>query len=207
MDAESKTITVEIWSDIACPWCYVGETNFKIARESFKKTNPHITIKTNYHAYMIDRGTKKNGEEYLAYNQRRWGSDGWTYSLREAGKKIGCAFSNWKTWPNTFLAHCLIAEASKQNKGEEVLDEIFNYCYEQGENVSLKETLDKIAKKFELNSNWDCNENQTCVNNDDKVGKEEYGIGGVPFFMIGKYALEGAQPPKAFLAALNRLIK
>ena len=42
------------------------------------------------------------GEEYLAYNQRRWGSDGWTHSLRRSGKPDGATFSDWQWWPNTF---------------------------------------------------------------------------------------------------------
>lgn len=200
-----KEIVVDIWSDIACPWCYVGETNYKMARESFLKSNPNVSIITNFHAYMIDPATKENGEEYLAYNRRRWGGDGWTYSLREAGKKIGCNFANWKTWPNTFLGHSLVAAGTKIGKGEEVLDEIFKYCYEEGENVSLEETLNKIAKKFDI-QNWNVNDNHKKVKIDDQTGKRTYDISGVPYFIIGKYVLEGAQPPKAFISTFNKLI-
>jgi hypothetical protein len=53
------------------------------------------------------------GEEYMAYNVRRWGSDGWTQALRSSGAKDGATFSNWKWWPNTlkvmlmpFVEHC-----------------------------------------------------------------------------------------------------
>ena len=200
-----KVITVDIWSDIACPWCYVGETNYKIARESFLKANPNVKIQTNFHAYMIDPDTKENGEEYLAYNRRRWGGDGWTYSLREAGKKIGCTFSNWKTWPNTFKGHTLISAGTKIGKGEEVLDELFKKTYEEGENISLKENLDKVAQKFGI-TEWDTEENKKSVIRDDQTGKRTYDIEGVPYFIIGKNALEGAQPPKAFLSALNKLL-
>ena len=202
MDGE-KVIKVDIWSDIACPWCYVGETNFKIARDSFLKSNPNVKIETIFHAYMIDPATKEEGEEYLAYNRRRWGGDGWTYSLREAGKKIGCNFANWKTWPNTYKGHTLIAAGKKIGKGEEVLDEIFNQCYEEGQNVSLEDTLNKIADKFGIKE-WNTKENQKSVVRDDQTGKRAYDIHGVPYFIIGKYVLEGAQPPKAFLSAFTK---
>jgi hypothetical protein len=46
------------------------------------------------------------GEEYMAYNQRRWGGDGWTHSLRRSGKADGANFSDWKWWPNTLKVGC-----------------------------------------------------------------------------------------------------
>lgn len=58
--------------------------------------------------YMIDVNTKKDGEDYMAYNVRRWGGDGWTHSMRTSSKKDGCKFSDWKIWPNTLNAHKLI---------------------------------------------------------------------------------------------------
>ena len=48
--------------------------------------------------YIIDPGTAAGGEEYLAYNKRRWGSDGWTYSLKAQGRKVGAPFQDWKWW-------------------------------------------------------------------------------------------------------------
>jgi hypothetical protein len=41
----------------------------------------------------------------MAYNQRRWGSDGWTYSMKKTAKKDGCEFKVWKWWPNTLVPH------------------------------------------------------------------------------------------------------
>ena len=43
---------------------------------------------------MIDPGTQENGEDYLAYNRRRWGSDGWTHSLRAKGRRVGAPFAD-----------------------------------------------------------------------------------------------------------------
>lgn len=54
------------------------------------------------HVFALDiHWAMHAGEEYLAYNQRRWGGDGWTQSLRRSGKPDGTAFSDWKWWPNT----------------------------------------------------------------------------------------------------------
>lgn len=89
-------IKIDIYSDIACPWCYVAEKSFSLSMESFKELNPSAVIELNWHAYMIDPQTETLGEEYMAYNIRRWGGDGWTSSLRKAGKKVGCNFKDWK---------------------------------------------------------------------------------------------------------------
>lgn len=91
-----KQIKIDIFSDIACPWCYVGEKKFDLARTEFLNQNPSINLIINWHPYMIDPQTKEKGEDYLAYNIRRWGGDGWTYSLKKAGKKVGCEFKDWK---------------------------------------------------------------------------------------------------------------
>ena len=207
MSKSKKSIEVNIWSDIACPWCYVGEKIFKKAMIKFNKNYPEISVIPIFHAYMIDPGTKIEGEEYLSYNKRRWGNDNWTHQLKSMGKKYGANFSNWKIWPNTLLSHKLMAEANKKGKGNEVLDEIFKYCYEMGKNVSIESTLDEIGNKFGI-KNWNNDENLKLVLKDEKIGKNHYGIGGVPFFIFpNDEVIEGAAEDKTFLNALIQAIE
>ena len=202
MSKSKKSIEVNIWSDIACPWCYVGEKIFKKAMIKFNKNYPEISVIPIFHAYMIDPGTKIEGEEYLSYNKRRWGNDNWTHQLKSMGKKYGANFSNWKIWPNTLLSHKLMAEANKKGKGNEVLEELFKYCYEMGKNVSMENILDEIGNKFGI-KNWNNDENLKLVLKDEKIGKNHYGIGGVPFFIFpNDEVIEGAAEDKTFLNAL-----
>ena len=199
----SKKIEVNIWSDIACPWCYVGENSFKLACKDFLKSNPEYTINPIFHAYIIDQGTKKDGEEYLAYNKRRWGGDSWTVELREAGKKYGLKFANWKIWPNTVLCHTLIAAAAEVGKSKEVLEKIFESCYELGKNVSLESTLNEISNEFGI-KDWNNKKNREKALNDDRYGKEELNIGGVPYFIFpNDKVINGAAAKQSFLIALN----
>ena len=206
MDYKNK-IEVNVWTDIACPWCYVAENIFKKSIAKFNQKYKNIKIDIIFHAYMIDLQTKIEGEEYLAYNKRRWGSDGWTVQLRAVGKKYGANFGNWKIWPNTLLCHKLMAEAKKVGKGSEVLDEIFYYCYELGKNVSLESTLNEIASKFGI-SNWNTDENLNLVKKDEIIGKKKYGIGAVPYFIFpNDEVVEGASSPENFLKALIQSIE
>ena len=202
MSSSKKVIEVNIWSDIACPWCYVGEKIFKQAIIKFNEKYREIKITPIFHAYIIDPGTKTEGEDYLSYNKRRWGSDNWTHQLRTMGKKYGANFSDWKIWPNTLLSHKLMAEANKRGKGNEVLEEIFKYCYEMGKNVSSENVLNEIGKKFGIEE-WNNDENLKKVLKDEKIGKNQYGISGVPFFIFpNDEVVEGAAKPEVFLNAL-----
>ena len=122
------------------------------------------------------------------------------------GQKYGADFKNWKFWPNTLLCHKLMAEANKKGKSNEVLEEIFKYCYEMGKNVSLDETLNEIGNKFNI-TNWNNDENMKLVLKDEKIGKNQYGIGGVPFFIFkNDEVVEGAAKPEIFLNALKQAL-
>ena len=201
------SIKVDLWTDIACPWCYVGHKSFKNSIINFKKKNPLCKIELTIHPYMIDPNTKKEGEDYLEYNKRRWGSDSWTIDLREKGKIIGCNFSNWKIWPNTLLSHKLILCGKQKNLSEEILEFLFDSTYEKGENVSLESYLNIVANKFNLND-WNNYSFEKDVIDEDIKAKDVYGIGGVPFFKFSDGSLiEGAQSEKLFDKILEKCIK
>lgn len=96
---------------------------------------------------MIDPRTKAEGEEYMAYNRRRWGSDGWTRSMRAMGKKEGAPYAKWVWWPNTTHAGRLLLFAEQHDLGDKVAGVLYRMCYEEGENVSLRETVARAAEE------------------------------------------------------------
>lgn len=81
----------------------------------------------------------------MAYNQRRWGSDGWTRSMRAAGRTEGAPYANWKVWPNTTHASRVLLLAERHGLGDALIGRLYNMCYEEGENVSLRETVARAA--------------------------------------------------------------
>ena len=97
---------------------------------------------------MIDPGTNESGEAYLAYNERRWGGDGWTASLRAKGHRCGAPFSNWVWWPHTLDAHRLMHFASTKygNAAADALKgALFDACYEEGRNISERACLVEVG--------------------------------------------------------------
>ena len=150
---EKKELILDVTSDFACPWCYVGYARFNNALIEFKnkyKIDPLTKIEINWHPYMIDVGTKKSGEPFLAYNQRRWGSDDWfTYGCKKDGKKDGCNFAGFgRENKDSFWAHTLNAH-------------IFMWFFSK-ENIIIKNKDKKIN-----NNNNNNNKNNSNSNDDD----------------------------------------
>ncbi|KAK1739137.1 thioredoxin domain-containing protein, DsbA family [Skeletonema marinoi] len=215
--------------------CYVGQKKLNAAIESFASqssaspSSPPLSIE--WKPYIIDPNTKTDGEEFEAYNIRRWGSSGWTHGLKRSGSKVGANFSNWKTWPNTLRAHQLIAYVTStkrkvENKPttSECNAAIFDAMYERGENVSLVNTLVKIGTERlgvstsevdDLKLHLENNVGAKDVMKEIQTGRRRYQIQGVPFFVIGAvdgetslgqpYGFSGAQDSGTFVDIFEEL--
>ncbi|KAL3779906.1 hypothetical protein ACHAWO_004482 [Cyclotella atomus] len=151
---------------------------------------------------MIDPGTKAEGEEFEAYNVRRWGSSGWTHSLKRSGRQVGANFNE---------------QADNKPSSSECNAAIFDAMYERGENVSLTDTLVKIAtnqlgvsesEADQLRAHLESNAGSKAVVKEIQEGRKKYNISGVPFFVIGAsrngrfvgrpYGFSGAQNSETF---------
>jgi len=108
-------------------------------------SRPAAKIMVHYHPFMIDPGTQPDGEPYADYNRRRWGGDGWTHSMKQMGRREGAAYANWVTWPNTTHCSRLLMLAEQHNMGDAVIGQLYKACYEEGLNVSLRETVANVA--------------------------------------------------------------
>jgi len=209
-------INIDVYSDLSCPWCYVGKARLDKAIQKFKDAS--ITV--NWHPYIIDKNTATLGEDYMAYNTRRWGGDGWTRSLRKTGQQDGLEFKNWKTWPNSLHGHRLIHLAGIQ-KGPEgqgkAKDLLFRMIYEDGKNVSDVDTLIEAAKELGLEGAEDylkSSSNVDLVLSEDSRAKSQMKISGVPYFVISSdnkqnetVSLSGAQGTERFLAAFSHVMQ
>ncbi|CAI7755748.1 unnamed protein product [Closterium sp. NIES-54] len=210
-----RVLPVDVWSDIACPWCYVGKARLDAAIaavEAAPVNGQAVTVQVTWHAYMIDPRTKRQGEPYLAYNQRRWGGDGWTTSLRRSGARSGLKFADWQWWPHTLNAHRLVHAATQQGKGSEAKQRLFEMTYEEGRNVSDASELAAAAADlglFHIDSAayFESEEGKQEVLEDDAYGKDKLRITGVPFFLVdSKFSIAGCQETAAFQQAFEKAL-
>lgn len=193
--------------------------------KAVERFSSRCPIDVEWKPFQIDPGTAADGEEFEAYNRRRWGSSGWTNHLRREGKKDGANFANWKWWPNTLKSHQLVQYGLEKHQipTNQMNRILFESVYEEGENISLTDTLIRIAQAHFSNWNWDElrnyleeNEGAIQVQQDIARGRRQYGISGVPFFVIGAYqdgnkkgtpyGVSGAQSPSALLNIFEELV-
>ncbi|BAV09773.1 Predicted dithiol-disulfide isomerase, DsbA family [Filimonas lacunae] len=204
---------VEIWSDVACPFCYIGKRRFEEALEQF----PHKDqLQVEWRSFQLNPdlkdGVYKNLEEYLSKTK------GWPVEqVRQIQERVtsmaadaGLHFNMENTvLANTYRAHCLIQMAKAAGKGDEMEEILFRAYFIDGKNVSEKATLTELGVEAGLDraAVSEMLEKYTYASQVqlDVMEAKALGVNGVPFFVMNRrYAVSGAQESEAFLQILEK---
>lgn len=214
-DKKMKKMKVEIWSDIMCPFCYIGKRNFEAALQQFENKSE---VEIEWKSYQLDpsivqdKNRKVTVYEYLA--ERKGMSLEHSKQLHDhvvqMAKSAGLDYHFEKAIvANSMDAHRLIQKAKEKNLGDEAEELLFSAYFVEGKDCGDKKVLSELGKTIGL-SEADI---QDAFSNDlyaykvkqDIQEGEAKGLGGVPFFVInGKQIISGAQPPSVFLEALRK---
>lgn len=204
---------VEIWSDVICPFCYIGKAKFETALTEFADKN-HVEIEWKSFQLMPDLETQvgRTIHEVLAEKKR--------ISLEEAknlngyatemAKGVGLHYDFDKAVPaNTMRAHQFLHFAKVSGKGNEAEELLFKAYFTDGKNIDDIETLAVLGQTIGLDATVlrKALKNETYLQTvkDDIKEAREIGATGVPFFVFNrKYAVSGAQDPKVFLDVLQK---
>jgi predicted DsbA family dithiol-disulfide isomerase len=208
-------MTVDVWSDIMCPFCYIGKRNFESALGQFKDPQ---AVEIAWHSFQLDPTIPQNPdkkENVYAYLAAKKGMS-YEYSVKlheslvETAKKAGLEYHFEKAIvANSFDAHRLIQLANSRGLGDQAEERLFRAYFTEGRDFGNHETLLEIGREIGLSES----EINNALQSDDysaKVEKDiqeasDLGIPGVPFFVFNRqYAVSGAQPPEYFLRALNQ---
>ncbi|GKZ00529.1 hypothetical protein MPSEU_001005300 [Mayamaea pseudoterrestris] len=217
-----ETIQVLVYSDIACPWCYIGEKRLLEAIQLYKNqdTQP-ITVECK--PYLIDTSTATEGEPLEQYCQKRFGDahPELITRLKTEGTKVGAAFGDWSSWPNTKSAHEFVYYGNKIQKVEtaKLYMILFQALYEQGRNISLIDQLIHVAEqefpdwdRKDLRDYLEKGKASRFVRDEMYQGRRCYQITSVPFFLVYSEAsgippigFSGAQLPDTFLQVFEEI--
>jgi len=207
---------VEIWSDLVCPFCYIGKRKFEHALEQFEHSDE---IEVEWRSFELQPGLQTDGSnnqyEHLA------GRKGWTteYSrqvhsqLTETAKEVGLTYNFDQAIPaNTFNAHRLTHLAAEHGLQDKAEERLFRAYFTDGKNIDDDETLIELGMEIGLPENEIRDMLQSNLSADevrkDKEAARQVGVQGVPFFVFnGKYSISGAQPTELFLATLQKAYK
>ena len=206
---------VEIWSDVVCPFCYIGKRHFENALVQFSDKDK---IEVEWKSYQLDPDYVYNAEKpegEIEYLSNRKGishqeTEKLLANVTNMASKAGLDYNFDKAIvANTFDAHKIIQLAKKKGMSDKAEERFFQAFFMLGENINEKSTLMKIAAEIGLTAEdtEDALMGDTYayeVSNDIQEARH-IGVGGVPFFVFDrKYAVSGAQPVESFLQTLEK---
>ncbi|MFQ4149460.1 DsbA family oxidoreductase [Arthrobacter sp. LAPM80] len=204
---------IEIWSDVACPWCYIGKRRFETALNAF----PHRdSVDVQWKSFQLDPTLPEHydGTE-LSYLVERKGMDpeqlkGMLTHVTGAATAEGLNFKFENVVvANSFRAHELLHLAKSHGRGDAVKEALLSAHFEHGVDIGNREALVAVGTEaglsaVEINEALDSAKYADNVRNDIAEGRA-LGVQGVPFFVIDrKYGISGAQPAEVFGQALEQ---
>lgn len=210
-----KPVKVEIWSDVACPWCWVGKRHLEEAAASLDRP-----VEIRWRAFELDSSAPKELDTSVDYVDRlarkygtsRDGAQQMIDRMTEVGRQRGLDFRFDRARPgNTFDAHRLLAWAAGSDKQTALKERLFEAYMHEGKSVADHETLVQIAEDVGL----DPERAQSILSSDDFAQEARHdeataghlGVTGVPFFVVeGRIGVQGAQPPEVLLSAFEKAI-
>ena len=201
---------VEIWSDVMCPFCYIGKHRFERALAQFTDKDK---VQVEWKSFQLDstlQGVVSKDEYFAKKGFSNEQFKAVSQNLKQMAAEENIVIDNEKTIiSNTYKAHQLMQLAKAINSTADVEEVLFKMYFEEGFNMDQDETIYEAAKRLNIPADLvkDALENKTyeAAFETDLYEAQQFGISGVPFFIFDrKYAVSGAQPVEHFLGALNQ---
>lgn len=212
--ASLPRITVDVWSDIACPWCFIGKRRFEAALARFPQAEQVDVV---WHSFELNQAaplvSPVNMRDGLAV---KYGTDtakaqGMMDNMTRTAAEEGLEFHfEALKLTNTFQAHQVIHLAEHHGLQGEMKERFLKAYLSEGVFLGDPEMLVSLAQEVGLDAGEvrAALENQTYAQavRQDEAQAQAYGIQGVPFFVLGgKYGVSGAQAPETMLGVLNQI--
>ncbi len=206
---------VDIWSDVVCPFCYIGKKRLEAAAQE-----AGIELEVHWHSYQLDpeapvRQEVSNSERLAQkYGRSVAEVEEMQRNIAEMAKAEGIEF-NWEgaNSGNTFNAHRIIHLAQSKGLGTDAQEAFFYSYMTQGLAIGERETLEDVAARIGLNpvevdDLLDSDEFSDFVKFDQEVAQDQLKVTGVPFFVFDqRVALAGAQPKEVFLQVFEKALE
>lgn len=204
------TVTVDVISDVICPWCYIGKRRLEKAIVSYGKP---VTV--SWHPFQLNPAMPKEGISRREYRIAKFGN--WERSMEldanivSVGKQEGIHFdfARMERTPNTVDAHRLIWLSNNDGIQDAVVEALFQAYFTKGRDISNPKTLIDVV--VEAGLDWAKAEAMLSGNDGLEALKEarelsgRYHVEGVPLFIVNsKITLSGAQSPSVFVAAFEQ---
>jgi predicted DsbA family dithiol-disulfide isomerase len=203
-------VHVEIWSDIACPWCYVGKRRFEAALAGFEHRDE---VRVTWRSFELDQGAPaRSGAEHLAEKYGMSVEEARARQAQMAEMAAGDGIemrSDLTRGANTFDGHRLLQLAAEHGLQTEMKERVMRAYHSEGELISDHDTLVRLAVEAgleagEVRETLASDRFAAAVREDERTASA-LGISAVPCFVIDRrFGAPGAQPPEVLASFLQR---
>lgn len=209
-EKRTASIQLDIYSDVICPWCYVGKARLD---EALKTIGTALNIKTTWKPFELNPTMPSEGTDRKEYMLKKFGTadlSGMQNRLSTAGAENGVKFDFAKMTrvPNTFNAHRLIWFAKNEDRQHELSEVLFRKYFFDGIDLSNNENLISAAEEAGLNADatrqfLNSTEGVAEVRKEEQEGRA-MGISAVPTFVVnGEIIASGAIPPSELISLIE----
>lgn len=210
----ARKIQVEIWSDIVCPFCYLGKRRFEIGLGRFNHPDEvEVTWKSFQLNPLADTTKTKTVKQYLmeekGYSEEEIMAN--NEFIEEEAADIGLVYHlNETKMANTLKAHLLLHFAASHQLQNEAEEALFSAVFAHGKDINDENELLTIVQNLGLDETAFLRslEEKTYLSafEHDKYEAQQFGIRSVPYFVFNKkYAVSGAQDPGTFKEILDKV--
>lgn len=206
-------LTIDIFSDVVCPWCFIGARRLDRALASL---DPAVDVTIAHHPFLLDPATPEAGVNVAEHLREKYGRDPGPIFARveEAGRASGIPldFSKQTSSYPTVRAHTLLRHAHAKGTQRAVADALFTAHFLDARNVSDPDLLEGIAIQhgFEAGEarRLVTDEGELAITRNEAADAAARGIRGVPFFVFGgRLSVSGGQPEEVFRDAIQQALR
>ena len=215
--APATALAIDVFSDVVCPWCYIGERRLARGLELARARHPGLAVDLRWRPYQLRPDMPPEGESWATFMREKFGGEERARAMFAQVTSIGAAegltfrFDRVASSPNTVDAHRLILIAAAAGREWPMADALFRAYFAEGANLNDHEQLVHVAVRAGLSA---VEVREHLAGDDGKaevvrsqLSAGRLGVQGVPFYVVdGRLGVSGAQPPELFARVLEQAL-
>lgn len=206
-------LTVDLWADIACPWCWIGERRLQRALEQ----RPGVRVTLRWRPFLLQPDLPPEGMPWDRFAAAKFGGEDRIRAITAQVAAVGAsegipfAFHRMTRAPHTLDAHRMVLEAQSRGRGAAMAEALFGAHFQGGRDLNDPEVLRDLA----VGAGLPADAVEALLESEERADEvwesadvaRRLGIQGVPFFVFGgRYGVSGAQAPDVLLGALDATV-
>ena len=214
MASAMSPLSIDIISDVVCPWCFIGKRRLEAALA--RRASSDAPVQVRWLAFQLNPDIPACGVDRRSYLEQKFGGPERAQQIyariKAAGDEVGIAFDFERIvrQPNTVNAHRLIAWAQDvdMNKSDALVERLFRAYFIEGTDIGDIDALARLAGDAGFDANaaraWLASDAGRAAIQAEEHRARALGVTGVPFFVFNqRLAVSGAQPPEVLLGAMD----